>query len=64
MLAAAMAVAVSVSISTIITGKVWRVNWYRVSPVWIMPAIVMVVLGGWVYKLAAGVLSGTLPISG
>lgn len=63
-LALATIVAVSVSLSVLITGKVWAVNWYRVSPTTVTVTIVLILLGGWGYKLAAGVISGTLPVTG
>ena len=57
-------IALSVSLSVLITGKVWRVNWYRVSPARVTLAIALIWLGGWGYKLAVGLISGKLPIGG
>ena len=62
--ALATILAFSVSLSVLITGKVWRVNWYRVSPARVTLTIVLIWLGGWAYKLAVGLISGTLPIGG
>ena len=45
-----------------LTGKGWRVNWYRIHPSSLALLIVGLVLGGWLYKLGAGILSGTLPV--
>ncbi len=56
--------ATSVSLSVLFTGKVWAVNWYRVSPTWVMLAAVLLIAGGWIYKLAVGVISGALPVGG
>jgi len=55
-------IAASLSLSIVVTGKVWAVNWYRVSPTRVTLAAVLLVLGGWAYKLAAGLISGTLPL--
>ncbi len=51
-----------VSLGVLVTGKVWLVNWYRVSPARVTLALIAVVLASWVYKLVAGILSGTLPV--
>ena len=51
-----------VSLGVLITARIWVVNWYRVSPKWVALALALLVLGGWAYKVAVGVLSGTLPI--
>ncbi len=61
-IALAVVFAASVSLGVVITGKIWVVNWYRVSPMWATLAILLLVLGGWLYKLAAGLMSGTLPV--
>ena len=62
--ALATIVALSVSLSVLVTGRVWAVNWYRVSPTLLTLAIVLILVGGWGYKLVAGKISGTLPITG
>lgn len=56
-LAAALAtmVAACAALSIVLTGEVWRVNWHRVSPGWVVAACVLTILGGWVYKLVCGV---------
>lgn len=61
-LALALVLAASVSLGVVVTGKVWAVNWYRVSPTRVTLGVVLFLLSGWVYKLAAGVISGTLPL--
>ncbi len=61
-LALALVFAASVSLGVAVTGKVWAVNWYRVSPTRVTLGVVLFLLSGWVYKLAAGVISGTLPL--
>ncbi|UCC29197.1 MAG: DUF2752 domain-containing protein [Phycisphaerales bacterium] len=54
-------IAASLSLSIVITGNVWAVNWYRVSPTRVILAAVLLVLAGWGYKVVAGLMSGTLP---
>ena len=61
-LALATILAASVSLGVVVTGKVWVVNWYRMSPIRITLSVILVVAGGWVYKIAAGLLEGTLPV--
>lgn len=46
---------------TVLTGRSWTVNWWRVSPVWIPSMLVGLIVAGWVYKLVAGVATGRLP---
>lgn len=55
-----MAVA-GLAISVVITGKAWRVNWYRISPTWTALGLVGLLLAGWGYKIVVGLLDGTLP---
>lgn len=63
-LALSTVAALSVSLSVLVTGRVWRVNWYRVTPFRLSITVVTVVLGGWAYKVIVGLISGTLPIGG
>jgi hypothetical protein len=56
-----MAVA-GLAFSVVITGKTWRINWYRVSPTWTVLAVVGLLLGGWAYKILVGLFDGTLPV--
>ena len=55
-------IAGAVSLGVVVTGKVWMINWYRVSPVRVTVGAVLLVLGGWAYKLAVGLAFGTLPL--
>ena len=55
-------IAGAVSLGVLVTGKVWMINWYRVSPVHVTVGAVLLVLGGWTYKLVAGLALGTLPL--
>jgi len=49
------------ALRALIFGKVWRINWYRVSPAWVALGVVAIMLLGWGYKVAIGVWGGTLP---
>jgi hypothetical protein len=60
--ALATVVAAAVSLSVIFTGKVWAVNWYRVPPVRLVIGAVLLILGGWGYKILLGLLTGALPV--
>lgn len=51
-----------VALAVLITGKIWSVNWYRISPARVALGSVLLVLGGWAYKLAIGLATGTLPM--
>jgi len=35
------------------TLRAWRVNWYRVRPLWCMAFVTALVLGAWLYKILA-----------
>ena len=61
-LAIATILVASVSLGVVATGNVWVVNWYRISPARVTLLVILVVLGGWLYKIVVGVLDGTLPI--
>jgi len=53
--------AAGLALSTLVSGKVWCFNWYRVSPGWLALAVVGLLLLGWGYKIVAGLLNGSLP---
>ena len=61
-LALAAIVAACMSLGVVVTGKVWAVNWYRVSPTRVTLAVILLVVAGWVYKLAVGAILGELPV--
>ena len=61
-LALAVVVVAAVSLGVVMTGKVWKVNWYRISPAWITLAVVGMLLGGWLLKVLVGIMTGTLPV--
>ena len=41
----------AVSTVTVVTGRKWAVNWYRVPPGRVAVAVVAVVLSAWVYRI-------------
>jgi len=50
--------------SVLITGRSWRLNWYRISPTAVVLVGVGLLLAAWGYKIVAGLLQGTLPAGG
>jgi hypothetical protein len=44
------------------SGTLTTINWNRIGPVRIMLALGLLILGGWAFKIAHGLLSGELPI--
>ena len=52
LLAVGIAATTIASAVTVVTGRRWVVNWWRVSPLWLALAVVAVVLLAWVYKIA------------
>lgn len=54
--------AAGISLGVLITGKVWAVNWYRVSPARVTLVMMLLLAFGWAYKVVTGVLDGTLPV--
>lgn len=61
-LAVATLVAALLCVYTLATSRVWTVNWYRISPMWVPIILAALVLSGWVYKLAGGIISGQFPM--
>ena len=59
--ALATIVAGGVSLSVLLTGRVWAVNWYRVPQSRVVLAVALIILAGWGYKVGVGVLTGSLP---
>ena len=60
-LCVALMAGAGLAVSVVITGKTWRINWYRVSPTWAALVVVGLLLAGWAYKILAGLIGGTLP---
>lgn len=52
------------SLGALLTGRTWTVNWYRVSPTRVVIVAVVLILGGWLYKVVSGVASGVFPTFG
>lgn len=49
------------SLSVVISGKMVAVNWDRIGPVRFTLAVGVLILGGWGFKIAHGLITGTLP---
>ncbi len=62
LLALATIAATGLSLAALLTGKVWHVNWYRVPPTRVTIAVLLIVLGGWIFKIATGATLARLPI--
>jgi len=62
LLALATMVAGILSVFALLTGYVPQINWYRISPTWVVLIGVAVILLGWLFKLAWGRTTGSLPI--
>ena len=62
LLALATIAMVGLSLGVLLTGRVWRVNWYRIPPTRVTIAALLIVLGGWIYKIAASAVLARLPI--
>ncbi|MBN1488402.1 MAG: DUF2752 domain-containing protein [Phycisphaerae bacterium] len=60
-LAAGTAVVGIVALAAAISGRVLGVNWYRVNPVRVVWAFVVLFIGSWAYLIVIGRVSGTLP---
>ena len=53
LMATAVMLALIVSVWELVTGRGWRVNWYRVSPWKFGLGAVGIILASWVYKIMA-----------
>ena len=52
LIALAVAIGTMMAAAVLITGRVWRINWYRLAPTRVAAAIALTLLAAWVYKLA------------
>lgn len=59
----AVMAAAGLALGVLASGKTWHLNWYRVSPAWVPLAVLGLLLLGWGYKIAAGLLDGSLPVA-
>jgi hypothetical protein len=50
------------SIVVLWTGRVWVMNWYRISPALVTLLALAGILLGWIFKLVVGIAGGTLPV--
>ncbi len=62
LLAMATIAAVGISLGVLVTGKVWRINWYRVPPGRVSVLVLAILLGGWIFKLVRGIRAGIYPV--
>ena len=62
LLALATILTVALSLTTIVSGKAWTVNWCRLRPGRTVIAIIIVFAAAWAYKILAGLITGTLPV--
>ena len=51
--AVATAALAAVSATTVVTGRRWVVNWYRVAPGRVVAPVVLIVLAAWAYRIGA-----------
>lgn len=51
LLALLTAVAAGQAVYLLLSGKVWTLDWYRVTPYRLVGLSIAVVLGGWIYKV-------------
>ena len=50
------------SVQTVYTGRLIRVNWDRIGHIRIVIGFGLLILGGWAFKMFYGLATGTLPI--
>jgi len=58
LLAIATVLGLGVAIRGLLTGRTWRVNWYRVSPARVAGLTAVMVLGAWGYKILTFIGAG------
>jgi len=51
LLAGSVIMAALMSIWELVTGRGYRINWYRVPTRWVIASIVVLVFGAWIYKI-------------
>lgn len=61
-LALATALTTILAMRSVLTGRRWSINWYRVRPFKTAIALCLMLLGSWVFKIVLGVVSGVLPV--
>ncbi len=52
---------VAFSVSALAVGRWPRVAWIRSRPFWLFLGLLVVLLGGWAFKIATGLLDHSLP---
>lgn len=51
LLALVTAITAAASLSVVVSGRVWTVNWFRLSPTKLLIVVIAIVMGSWLYKL-------------
>lgn len=51
LLALVAVIAAGASLSVVVSGRVWTVNWFRLSPATLLIVVIAIVMGSWSYKL-------------
>ena len=60
-LALATGVVVMLAGFSVVTGRSWSINWYRVPAGWLTLGVIAVILGAWAFKVIVGLTTGTIP---
>jgi hypothetical protein len=47
---------------TLLTGRTVRLPWWDVTPFWLIVIVLVILLGGWLCKIALGLWSQALPV--
>lgn len=58
-LALAAAASAGLALAALVSGRAWRVNWYRVSPGWVAATIAVSFVAAWLYKVIVVVAAGS-----
>jgi len=51
-----------VALAAVLSGRVVWINWYRVSPVRVVWAFMVLFVASWGFKIVVGLATGTLPV--
>ena len=60
-LALATAVVGVIALAASISGQAVWINWYRVNPIRMVWAFLILLFGGWAFKVVFGLATGALP---
>ncbi len=48
-----------ISVVVLVTGRVWRLNWYRITPAKLGGGVMAIILLGWAFKVAMVLIDGS-----